>query len=279
VAIAPELQNTRLHQFHGLTSLTGLTTEPLKTNLTEATAASKRRQLMLAVAATPFSQWACSQSTPSTQSKLMQATPVSDEELKHRFRSIRGGERVIDGLVVMHGVALYNEKGWIIETGSFSPKGRSTSGYSGEDFVVPKTIRMVYHGTSEVIQRSRQAERFEMMFKAAPLADVTVEVATRIPIEVLDAVRSGGGLRVKTRVTPWGPLIGWDVVRRPRYSTDATVNKDGPPNNFPLNKDGPPDDYWLVGGDFREAHIFNGKVVRKGWYIDKKTGQKVETEF
>ena len=35
----------------------------------------------------------------------------------------------------------------------------------------------------------------------------------------------------------------------------------------------------FFGGDFREAHIFNGQVIRKGWYIDPKTGQRIETDF
>jgi hypothetical protein len=37
--------------------------------------------------------------------------------------------------------------------------------------------------------------------------------------------------------------------------------------------------YEAVGGDFREAEIVNGIAVRKGWYIDPKTGQKIETDF
>lgn len=46
---------------------------------------------------------------------------------------------------------------------------------------------------------------------------------------------------------------------------------------------GNPTRYWeeyrMAGGDFREAKIFNGKVVRPGWYIDKKTGQRIETDY
>jgi hypothetical protein len=35
----------------------------------------------------------------------------------------------------------------------------------------------------------------------------------------------------------------------------------------------------MAGGDFQEATVFNGKVLRKGWYIHPKTGQKIETDF
>jgi hypothetical protein len=33
----------------------------------------------------------------------------------------------------------------------------------------------------------------------------------------------------------------------------------------------------MAGGDFREAGIINGKIVRHAWYIDKK-GSKVFTD-
>ena len=214
----------------------------------------RRRHLLLALAGTGFSQLACSQTHLAANANIMHTTPasasasVTDEELKYRFRGIRGGERWIDALVQMDGVALYNEKGYLIETGSFSPTRGSRSGYSGPDFVVPKTIRMMYHGT-EAVRLKQQMK--PPAFSGVPISDVTVEVAARIPVEVLDEVRRrGGGLRLKTRLHPSRPLIGWDVYR------------DG-----------------FFGGDFREAHIFNGQVIRKGWYIDPKTGQRIETDF
>ncbi|MCL2326787.1 MAG: hypothetical protein FWC40_09890 [Proteobacteria bacterium] len=35
----------------------------------------------------------------------------------------------------------------------------------------------------------------------------------------------------------------------------------------------------FAGGNFREARIINGKPVRKGWYIDRRTGHKIETDL
>jgi hypothetical protein len=35
----------------------------------------------------------------------------------------------------------------------------------------------------------------------------------------------------------------------------------------------------MADGDFQEARIFNGQVIRKGWYIHPKTKQKIETDF
>jgi hypothetical protein len=28
-----------------------------------------------------------------------------------------------------------------------------------------------------------------------------------------------------------------------------------------------------------EEDILNGKIVRKGWYVDPKTGQRIETDY
>ena len=87
------------------------------------------------------------------------------------------------------------------------------------------------------------------------LGNYTVPVAARIPDDLLDAMRKGvGGFRLKIRIHPDGPLIGWDLSR-----------------GFNLQ--------YFAGGDFREADIENGKVLRKGWYIHPKTGQKIETDF
>ena len=50
------------------------------------------------------------------------------------------------------------------------------------------------------------------------LADVTVPVASRIPLDALDEARKkGAGLRLKMRVHPGGVLIGWDIERRPPF--------------------------------------------------------------
>jgi hypothetical protein len=76
-----------------------------------------------------------------------------------------------------------------------------------------------------------------------------------IPDDLLDAMRRGvGGFRLKIRIHKDGPLIGWDLSR-----------------GFNLQ--------YFAGGDFREADIENGKVLRKGWYIQPKTGQKIDTDF
>ena len=100
-----------------------------------------------------------------------------------------------------------------------------------------------------------------------------VPVAERIPDDLLDDLRANpkGGMRIKFRFHPDGVLLGWDIQRRPGFDPNKRDEWGeavyvGPVHSF-------------AGGDFREAEIYNGKVVRKGWYIHPKTGQRIETDF
>lgn len=93
--------------------------------------------------------------------------------------------------------------------------------------------------------------------------DYTIPVAERIPDEVLESLRKDPGmLRIKFRLHPDGVYFGWDIERRPGYKPGYSVSAV----------------HDMPGGDFQEARIFNGAVVRKGWYIDKN-GQKIETDY
>ena len=92
------------------------------------------------------------------------------------------------------------------------------------------------------------------------LGDYTIPVAERIPDEVLNDIRArGGSLRLKFRLKTDGVLFGWDIER------------DGTGTGYTFKYD-------MIGGDFKEARIFNGKPVEPGWYIDKN-GQKIQTDF
>jgi hypothetical protein len=78
-------------------------------------------------------------------------------------------------------------------------------------------------------------------------------------------------MRLKLRLTPETILVGWDVINYPDFQP-------GKRDQFGVLITGLPV-YHAVGGDFREAKIVNGIAVRKGWYIEPKTGQKIETNF
>ncbi len=97
-------------------------------------------------------------------------------------------------------------------------------------------------------------------------------VASRIPHELLQDLRQSRGVfRLKIRLHDDGVLIGWDIERRPGYDPKKRNQYGNPTYVAPVHT--------FVGGDFREAEIFNGKAVRMGWYIHPKTGERIETDF
>ena len=107
------------------------------------------------------------------------------------------------------------------------------------------------------------------MERGTIIGDYTVPVAEHISDSVLDYIRkNGGALRIKIMLKDDGILIGWEVEKslpipgcKPHYGEPCTGLE-----------------YFVPGGDFKEAKIYNGKVVQKGWYIDKN-GQKIETDY
>jgi hypothetical protein len=114
---------------------------------------------------------------------------------------------------------------------------------------VPITLRVVWR-----IGQTRSTPDGNDYEGGTIAGDFTALVAERIPDELLRELRkNGGGFRLKLRVHDDGLLVGWDIRRE--------------------------SDFVMAGGDFREARIFNGQVLRKGWYIHPKTGQKIETDF
>lgn len=241
---------------------------------------SLRRRQLMAVALAAFPLVACSQSTSSKAANAndIAATDASglsaeDAELKHRFRGIYGGQRRIDGLVEMNNVALHSEGGGYIQTGGFGPRGAGNSSLGGKAFIVPKTVRMMWFSDEAIGKHNPIPPAYE---GGTIRADVTVPVASRFPIEVLDEARTkGAGLRLKLRVYPEGVLVAWDIERRPGYEkyTEKEINERG--LHFPPV-------YSFTGGDFKEARGVYVNAVRsqeKGWYIHPKTGQRIETDF
>lgn len=205
--------------------------------------------------------------------------PLSSEDavLKYRFRDVGGGELFVSGFAVVGPVALFEESGrnyhsirtWFDQNGG----GIRTSyggGVMGDQLVIPKTLRMIRYSKDAVIKAN--ATPFSA-FEGAVVSDVTVPIASRIPEDLLEDLRRDpkGVLRLKLRIHPDTLLVGWDIERRPGFDPKKRDQFGEAVYVAPVHS--------FVGGDFREASIFNGQVVRKGWYIDPKTGQKIETDF
>jgi hypothetical protein len=191
-------------------------------------------------------------------------------DLRHKFRGIQGVTVALLGAV--------SEKKFITFTaengrslgapGGALQKTKQISFYGGNELPIPKTVHVTWREGSV----SREGKGAYPYSGGSVVGDYTIEVANRIPEEVLDSIRKdGGGLRIKFRLHDEGVLFGWDIERRPGYDPKA-VDERGKPIHFPA-------EHFLAGGDFREVKLDNGKVVRKGWYIHPKTKERIETDF
>jgi hypothetical protein len=206
------------------------------------------------------------------QGEAKASAPLLSEEdlaLRHKFRGLEGGELYVDALTEKTGVNVFDEKGQVFYA-SASLSVRNNSRYSyGAEFGVPKTLRVEWRDRYEPVEDGHlKGIPARSFYGGTILGNYTVPVASRIPDALLDDLRkNGGGFRLKIRLHDDGPLIGWDVVR--------PAGIELPPNDSEHSRAA----HYHIGGDFREAEIYNGRVVRKGWYIHPKTGQKIETDF
>lgn len=132
---------------------------------------------------------------------------------------------------------------------------------------VPERARILWRDSDKFAPDGRA------VYAGNILGDETIEVGSRIPQELIDDLERDprGNLRLKFRMSKDGTLFGWDIQRRPGYDPNLR-DPQGRDIHFPAV-------HSFAGGDFREAEIVNGKVVRKGWYIDRRTGQRIETDY
>jgi hypothetical protein len=196
-------------------------------------------------------------------------TGMSDSDLKRKFRGISGVAVVLLGSLTEHKfITFTTDSGRSLGASSgVSQKTRQMSFYDGDSLAIPKTVRVKWR--EGVTSNTTGADPW---LGGTIIGDYTVEVAQRIPQEVVDDLRRDprGNLRIKFRLADDGVLFGWDIERRPGYDS-----KNGATSVPPV--------FSMTGGDFQEARLIyhaDGKITKgKGWYIDKKSGQKNETDF
>lgn len=229
-----------------------------------------RRQLIQSLAAGGALLALSGCASRRSQQPAVPPKPLSpeDQALKEKFAVLKGGgERFVSALSEFEGVNILDENGrYFAAFGGIGPWGGSKSFY-GSEFGVPKTLHVTWRSGDDVRMQ------YNGMFGGGKVVgDYTVEVASRIPEDLLADLRRDprGTFRLKIRLHDDGVLIGWDIERRPGYDPNNR-NKNGNPIHVPA-------EHSFAGGDFREAHIFNGKPVRKGWYIHPKTGELIETD-
>lgn len=221
-----------------------------------------RRTLLMATGGLLLS--ACGLGGRRTASAPKRPLSAEDTQLMHKFRGLRGGQLRVDSLFRVRGLNIFDDDGYLFfaHSGLTPPDGRITSSY-GADFGVPKFLRVEWRDKTEMepdgaLKRGLPSRAY---YGGTILGNYTVPIASRIPESLLeDRRRNGGGFRLKIRIHPDGPLIGWDLERGVGTGPDGSK-------------------FHHAGGDFQEAYIYNGKVLRRGWYIHPKTGQRFETDY
>ena len=218
--------------------------------------------------------------TSACRSKLHAVPPASLTESDARYLESRermlqrfnrpGFELVVDAIVGQEflGVEFFPE----YAKHSFYRAGRQTLRSQAKMILsqpVPESARILWRDASD----RHFIEGVGSRYAGNIIGDETIEVGTRIPQELIDDLKRAprGSLRLKFRMSNQGTLFGWDIERRPGFDPKKRDQWGqavyvGPVHSF-------------AGGDFREADIFNGKPVRKGWYIDRRTGQRIETDY
>ena len=189
------------------------------------------------------------------------ATPLSEEDLalQCKFRGLRGGQLRVDSLFDVAGLNIFDEHGRIFfkHANLVPPRGLFNGSY-GADFGVPKFLRAEWRARESTFRAEGPNGSFS---GGTVIANHTIPVASLIPDALLEEKRrNGGGFRLKIRIHPDGPLIGWDLERGMASAPDGSR-------------------FHFAGGDFQEAFIENGKVLRKGWFIHPRTHQRIETDF
>lgn len=132
---------------------------------------------------------------------------------------------------------------------------------------VPERVRVVWRDSSKFVPDGRA------LYAGNIIGDEIIEVGSRIPQALIDDLKRDprGNLRLKFRMSEQGTLVGWDIQRRPGFDPKKRDEYGEAVYVAPVHS--------FAGGDFREAKILDGKPVRKGWYLDKRTGRKIETDY
>jgi hypothetical protein len=241
---------------------------------------STRRQTCLQLCGILSWPWltACSQPQPGQRGeapKLIGRSP-EDQALIHKFRGVRGFELYMSGFGKsrddnIHVIGIDDIGQTIAESGfreevdtKSGGHWRPTGPYKYVDFKLYKGNTVKYHWDNNGNKTGMTGQLYGQW---------RVPVAARIPDDLLDDLRRTpkGGLRIKFRFHPDGVLLGWDIERRPGFDPNK---RDEFGNQLFVRAA-----HSFAGGDFREAQIINGKVVRKGWYIHPKTKQRIEIDF
>jgi hypothetical protein len=141
-----------------------------------------------------------------------------------------------------------------LSAGRASSTGGQTSGYGG--IGLPKWVDVSWR-TGSFIQRYDSVTK-SVWTGGTIVGNYRVEVASRIPQEILQyaSAEKGRAITLMFRLLDDDVLLGWYVRELGKFDDWFEPN---------------------YSGDFMPAKWDNGKLVSMGWYLDKKTRQRIET--
>ena len=212
---------------------------------------------------------ACSQPRPK---QIERVYTEEEQQRLYKFRGVEGGQWVLSSVHELTYIEIRDGEGRYIEASAALSAGGSSMSTINE---IPIRLKVIWREKDPVhpILFRGSNSTTGVWSGGKIIASFEIPVADRIPDALLDDLRRDprGGLRIKIRLHREGVLLGWDIERRPGYDPKKRDSWGSPVYVGAVHS--------FFGGDFREADIFNGKVVRKGWYIHPKTGQRIETDF
>lgn len=189
-----------------------------------------------------------------------------DAVLRRKFKGIHGVVVRLDSSNEKTFIKILTEAGEAIASpAGLNNLGHQNLAFTGPSLPIPKSVHVTWR---ERVGWDAVADKWS---DGVVVGDYTIPVASRIPEEVLDYIRvwrfpkgvTQRVLRIKFRLMDDGVLLGWDVEETQCH---------------PEHRDWCSLVYPMAGGDFKEAQIYNGKVVERGWYIGRD-GKKTETDY
>ncbi|WP_138927947.1 hypothetical protein [Verminephrobacter aporrectodeae] len=196
--------------------------------------------------------------------KVINLTP-EDKMLIYKYREIHGGVLYISVVGEdKKNVTMLNQNGVVWNAKLSLGEGGDRHSTFTDAMSIPRTLHVTWRTEdAEPRENSYGVPNIFHGFEGGTiLGDYTVQVASRIPDDVLDFIRKNGSslLRLKIRLADHGVLVGWDVEEWYNAIGGRTYR------------------YVMPGGDFREPQRENGEVIERGWMI-MPDGKKVEMDW
>ena len=261
-----------------------MTTSNPNLNLLAQSKRYLRLNAQLLLGASVFINTACSQvpakAPPKPLTQEEQLYQQSRERMAAKFAGASGYDLVVDAMKDQEFFAVKfvpeHTNNYFYGAAHQTLRNKTTSyGHS----IMPERIHIIWRASD----KWGTDENGHSIYDDTIIGDEIIDVGNRIPQEVIDELKRDprGQLRIKFRMSNQGTLLGWDIERRPGYDPVAARKASKEGREYPHF----PAEFSFIGGDFQEAQIINRSVVTgwgvmgKGWYIDKKTGQKIETDY